>query len=164
MKVRQLLIGYFRRLKCQDCESLADKTIERLASILGKFRDKLPTNPLRFSIGVARLIYKEHLRNDVRRNADLPDDLDERVNQNPSNDDAEILDRCLARCLQEIDANKRDLFTRYYSADGKDSQAIRDVIAAELGISITALRLRVMRIKDELRACITKCRQAGVAV
>ncbi len=162
-KLRQSLIKFFTKMKRQDCETLADDTIERLVQILSKSPATLSIDPFRYAVGVARCISLEHFRNHVKPRAEFSDQVLQTLAPATSSAEAELLDRCLARCLGELDRSRRDLLLRYYHFERQDSKKIRDRIAIEMGITINSLRLKIMRIKDELRDCISACREADTA-
>jgi len=157
--LRQSLISFFKNRGCGDAEGLADQTIERVVRLLPKFGDESPINPLRFCYGVARYIHKEYLRNEVSRNGgDLsklpPDPYDPTLTEAP-----EALDRCLQNCLRKLDKQKRETFTRYYLVEPEAKSNFHQTMAEQMGITLTALRLQILRIKEKLRACIIACQQ-----
>ncbi len=157
--IRQALIPFFQNRKCADAEGLADKTIERVVNVLPKFGDSLPVCPLRYSYGVARFIYKEYLREESTRNdldlSELPFDPPDQAD----NEDREVMDRCLNKCLQKLDDRKREVFTRYYLINSVEKSIYHQSMANHYGVTITALRLQILRIKEKLRACIRACLQ-----
>jgi RNA polymerase sigma factor (sigma-70 family) len=160
-KLRQSLISFFKSRGCADAEGLADQTIERVVKLLPKFGNDLPSHPLRYCYGVARYIHKEYLRNEVSRNGGEPSKLSP-VSYDPElAEDKEALDRCLYNCLRELDEQKREMFTSYYLVSSEEKSSFHQTMAEQLGITITALRLQILRIKEKLRACITECQQRG---
>jgi DNA-directed RNA polymerase specialized sigma24 family protein len=63
----------------------------------------------------------------------------------------EVRDACLNRCLAELSAKDRDLIVAYYVGTGRDRIVGRARLAAALGLSENALRLRAQRLRDRLR-------------
>jgi RNA polymerase sigma factor (sigma-70 family) len=159
--LRQSLISFFKGRYCADAEGLTDQTIERVVQLLPKFGDELPNHPLRYCYGVARFIHKEYLRNEVSRNGGDMSKLTH-LAADPASDEArEALERCLHNCLRKLDKKKRDLFTRYYLVGSQEKSVYHQKMADQMGITLTALRLQILRIKEKLRACITDCQQRG---
>lgn len=159
--LRVLLNSYFKGRSCHDYEGLTDQTIERVVQILPKFGDDLPDNPPRFCFGVAKYILKEYLRNEVNRNGGDPSELSYDPYDPVQAEDKESMDRCLYTCLRKLDKNKRDMFVRYYLVDSQEKAVYHQEMADEMGITITALRLQILRIKEKLRICIKECRGGG---
>jgi RNA polymerase sigma factor (sigma-70 family) len=159
--LRQSLISFFKRRGCADAEGLADRTIERVVHLLPRFGSELPTHPQRYCIGVARYIYKEYLRDEVSRNGGELSDLSPLAFDPALAEAKETMDRCLNSCLQKLNKKKRETFIRYYLVDSKEKSTFHQTMAEQMGISLTALRLQILRIKEKLRDCITECQQRG---
>lgn len=70
--------------------------------------------------------------------------------------------QCLEQCLQKIHPEKRDLILRYYRVDKHTKIEQHKQLAEELGISAVALRLRALRIRQELELCLEECLKADV--
>jgi RNA polymerase sigma factor (sigma-70 family) len=160
-RIRRSLISFFKGRGCADAEREADETIERVVQLLPRFGNELPNHPLRYCYGVARYIYKEYLRDEVSRNGgDLsklsPDTYDPALAEAK-----EAMDRCLNNCLRKLDEQKRDMFIRYYLVSSEDKSVFHQKMAEQMGITLTALRLQILRIKEKLRDCITDCQQRG---
>jgi DNA-directed RNA polymerase specialized sigma24 family protein len=62
---------------------------------------------------------------------------------------------CLDECLAGLPAESRDLLRRYHA--GERPIADRQALARELGISATALRLRMFRLRNGLHDCVSEC-------
>lgn len=155
--IRQKLISYFNRKECIDAEGLVDRTIDRVVRLLSSFNGDLPDNQLRYCYGVAKYIHKEYCRNQPVRGT-VPGNK-----PNPHRSDyaeeREEIEQCLSDCLQKLDARKRETFIRYYLTESKTKNEFRQQLAFDLGLTINALRLQMLRLKAELRTCITDCRQ-----
>jgi RNA polymerase sigma factor (sigma-70 family) len=160
-RLRRLLISFFKGRYCADAEGLADQTIERVVQLLPKYGNELPSHPPRFCYGVARYIYKEYLRNEVSRNTgELPISSPAAYDSELA-EEKEDLDRCLRNCLRELDNQKREMFIRYYLVNSEEKSVLHQAMAEQMGVTITALRLQILRVKEKLRACISDCRQRG---
>lgn len=155
--IRQKLINFFRRRSCPDPEGLADAAIERVVNLLPKCGDRLPIYPLRYCYGVASFIHKEYLSRVAKLDGgELKDDCPAPYNPGMSADQ-ELLDRCLSICLQKLDPERRNIFTRYYLVEPSTGPKKREALAEELKITINALRLQMLRLKGDLRKCIADC-------
>lgn len=161
MKLRRALISYFNGKFCADSEGLADQTIERVVQLLPRFGDQLPDNPLRFCYGVAFNIYREYLRNEVSRNGGNPSESTHAFFDPLLNDEKEAMDKCLYGCLHKLDKKRREMFLRYYLVSPREKSADHQEMADQMGISLTALRLQIKRIKEKLRNCMKDCKQRG---
>ena len=64
---------------------------------------------------------------------------------------------CLDNCLAQLAPYSRQLIERYYAEDLKAKIDLRKVIARELGIKASSLRLRALRIREKLQTCIERC-------
>ena len=71
--------------------------------------------------------------------------------------EAERLDRCLDRCLARIPEASRKLLLSYHEAAGPDQLTRRADLAARMGLSPNALRIRTHRLREGLRECVERC-------
>ena len=53
--------------------------------------------------------------------------------------------------------NSRRMIEQYYANDKRAKIDLRKRIAAELGIGLSTLRLRALRIREKLQVCIEQC-------
>lgn len=152
--IHQKLFHYFTKLGCGDAIALADQTIDRVIRLLATRREKFSSEPLRICYGVARFIYKEYLSQQVAKNGGEVTDAQPDPYSPATAQEQELIEYCLHRCLHKLDARKRDIYLRYYLSGTNRFQ-----YAAELGMTINALRLLIMRSNNHLRDCITACQQ-----
>ena len=68
---------------------------------------------------------------------------------------------CLEKCLHKLSANSRRMIEQYYAEDKRAKIDLRKRIAAELGIGLSTLRLRALRVRDKLQTCIEQCLEMG---
>src|SRR6185295_14553508 len=64
---------------------------------------------------------------------------------------------CLEKCLQELSTAKRELIVKYYRGHKADRIKHRKELAQELNVSLPVLRVRAIRISEELRTCSYGC-------
>lgn len=156
--IRRSLILYFAKRGTHYPEDLSDETIGR---VIGKARELVETytgNPALYFFGVARNVLKEHSRKvhttvQLEQLKNLGDDS---PSQTATAVKSEHLVSCLEECTQKLDDDARDLFLRYYGYEEKDKN-FRVHLAVQLGIKYPALRVRIHRIREDLRACIRGC-------
>ena len=148
--IRRKLIKIFASRGCQVGEDLADETINRVIRRTDELGDTYTGDPLFYFYGVARNVHLEHVRKPL---ASLPlpsgDSLEQKERQ----------DRCLELCMKALAPENRNLVLEYYNKDNPAKIVHRKKLAAQLGISATALRLRVHRIRAALHTCVETCLQ-----
>lgn len=143
------LVLFFTYNRCSQAEALADETLDRVARRIAEGQPVPDVNA--FAHGVAKLVLLESHRQQ-RRERDLQSAS--RDFAPPGHDEQSL--RCLENCLHRLSYRTRSLIVRYYSkTDAND----RVRLASELGISLDALRTRVLRARRELEHCVTKCRE-----
>ena len=150
--LRRALLKYFSWHQMQGAESAVDETLDLVARRLeaGHPIEDVPA----FAYGVARRVGLAHRR----RAATRPTVTDDRYMAQLAapaatapTDEIEVRDRWLQRCLAEMSPNDRDLIVAYYAGAGRERIDGRARLAAALGVSENALRLRAQRLRDRLR-------------
>jgi DNA-directed RNA polymerase specialized sigma24 family protein len=150
--LRRALLKFFSWHQMLDAESAVDETLDRVARRLeaGHPIGDVPA----FAYGVARRVGLAHRRQAAAR----PTVTDDRhlaqlaaPTATGQTDDSEVRDRWLQRCLAEMSPNDRDLIVAYYAGTGRERIDGRARLAAALGVSENALRLRAQRLRDRLR-------------
>jgi DNA-directed RNA polymerase specialized sigma24 family protein len=149
-KIHTRLIGIYSNHGCADPEKLADETIDRVIAKMDSLSESYEGEPTRYFCGVARNILKEDLK---RRNTHEP--LAEHQ-QIVCNDDQTKYE-CLDKCMAELPAPSQSVILAYYENRGLEKIRLRKKIAEELGITVTALRLRVFQMRQQLRKCLEEC-------
>lgn len=157
-RIRALLI---RKIKSHDChsapEQLADRTIDRVAETLTPEEiENWEGNKVKKFFRVAFYILledKKCLEVELSEEIDVP---------NPDNDEHENEDsgpkwRCLEKCLQTLSPYKRHLIIVYYQGSKATKIKNREVLAQELELTLPALRVKALRIRQDLKHCILKC-------
>lgn len=64
---------------------------------------------------------------------------------------------CLDRCLAGLDDVSRELALEYYRHDKKAKIDHRWALAQRVGITLNALRIKALRIRQALEQCVQKC-------
>jgi DNA-directed RNA polymerase specialized sigma24 family protein len=152
-KIRRRLITIVASRGCLIPEELADETIDRVARRVSDIRDSYVGDQAIYFLGVMNNVHHEYLRRPV-----MP-----RLPQRDDNAEAkEKTYGCLERCLDKLTASSRKMIERYYAEDRRAKIDLRRRLAAEFGVSPTTLRLRALRIREKLQACIEQCMQMEV--
>lgn len=140
-------------------EECADETIDRLALKLGS---GLQIDDLRgYARGIARLVLLEWRRRPVPVSIDrraesaavIPLPVDEREHEG--------LMACFDRCLAALPTDSRTLVLDYYVAERREKIDNRRRLAQRIGLSESALRNRVQRVRDRLERCVETCTEAS---
>ncbi len=162
-KLRRSLVIYFAKRQCAAAEDLADLVLNAAMEHLLKQTALLLDKPLPYVFGIARNVYRQHINKQFLTDGEkdlrlLPD-----RSRFEENSEKEQIVRCLRQCLQKLKRQDRRTFVFYYLKDtgAKDEHRLRQ--AAELGMTINALRLRMMRLRESLRDCISSCLQDAAA-
>ena len=145
---RLKLIKFFSWRWCPDPANLADETIVRLLKNVKQGHMTASEKPYKYVYAIALNVYREHRRE---------------LEKHPlvSYDDAvttwvpESSDGCRELCLKKLPNDKLELLNQYYLLD-------REELAGKLELSLNALRLRIHRIKEDLRNCCEDCQKRSV--
>ena len=131
-----------------DAEEIVDETIDRVVRKVPQIADSYKGDPALYCYGVVRHVIHEWLRR-PRPLAPLPwpDSWEEK----------EPRYACLDRCMDELPPEDKRLVLDYYTDDGRPKIERRRQLAAELGISENALRIRMCRLRAALKDCIQEC-------
>ena len=162
--IRQALVTFFEYRASRFPEDDADETINRVARRIMEGQEIYTGNPASYFYGVARNVLKEQW--DSQRSTSAA--LEGLRPLNPVSDDPldsekeslRLRERqldCLERCLEELAAKDRDLISAYYLGETAIKVQNRKQLAARLGIPLNALRIRALRIRERLEACVGRC-------
>ena len=145
---------YFRLVRilaakgCFEAEDLADQTVNVVASKIDDLRQNYVGDPALYFYGVSKKIYQEWLKHQTPPAPPPPID----------NTEIELRCGCLEKCLQKVlTAEEARMVVRYHEGEGQERIANRKQMAAELGITLNALRIRICHFQARLRPCIEEC-------
>ncbi len=150
--LRTRIVKFFEWRACQFADDLADDTLDRVIKKIGlgeEIRDYL-----NYTYGVARLVLLETLKQQAREQAvviDMPDRI------YPDDDVNDVRLTCLEGCLKELSENSRTMILHYYRDDKQAKIDHRKTLAEKFNISVNALRIKTLRIRTALEACVIKC-------
>jgi DNA-directed RNA polymerase specialized sigma24 family protein len=148
-RLRFRLCTFFTRRRCRFPEELADETINR---VMLKVAEENVENKLAYCYGVAKNVYRESLR---KERTHL--NLDEVTPAAPAPAEQSFPVECLERCLAELPPESRNLILDYFSEVKLAKIELHQRISESLQVTQTALRMRVMRIKQKLKICVREC-------
>ena len=150
LEIRSNLIRFFQWRGTPFPEDHADETMNRIAKRISE-REEI-RNPASYYLGVARMLLLEINRERVREQqaltemplsllaSDESDDFDDRIDS-------------LRSCLRHLSEESRQLILQYYHGEKSEKIESRRKLSERLGISVNTLRMRALRIREELQRC-----------
>jgi DNA-directed RNA polymerase specialized sigma24 family protein len=144
-KLRERTAGLLQWWGATHPDELADETLDRVGRKLDEGAPVTQSSLAAYVRGVARLVFYES------RRADRNDPLPRHDLAAPQPEGQSDVLECLDECLASLDSSDRDVVLRYY--DG-NKVAVRQRIASDLNISMTALRIRMHRLRMRLESCV----------
>lgn len=145
-------------LECRGCacsEDLAHEAILRFTHRLSRMDAPFTGDAIAYLYTVAYNLYLEYARKDF---LPLPEDCSEIPQPDVEAVKAkEQLHKCLDECLEQLDPESRKLALDYYRFEKQIKIDFRKSLARGLGISVNALRIRLLNIRVRLEECIEQC-------
>ena len=148
-RLRFRLCTFFSQRHCLFCDELTDETINRL--ILKSAEEKIE-NKLAYCYGVAKNVYRESLRKERNHL-----NIDEVSIAAKAPEEQSFSRECLDKCLAELSPESRSLILDYFSEVKLAKIELHRRISESFEMTQTALRMRVMRIKQKLKICVLEC-------
>ena len=146
------LEGYFRTRGVADPSAAADETLDRAARRLAEGAE-VP-NIDSFCLGIARFIIMEGWRFNTRESTAFLQFLEQHEQAT-----AEQIDRfsLMKICFEDLPQYERRLLNSYCAAlRGQARAKHRRELADDLGLTVSALRIRVTRLRQALEDCLKK--------
>lgn len=156
-KTRVRLITFFVGGDCGcDAERLADEAFDRVSQKLkaGEVSESDDRNKTFYFLGFAKNIRLEYLRR--RKSVEVPTEI-KSAEGNMNGHAREVEFDCLDQCMNRLTKENRSLVTEYYLFEKSAKIQHRRKIANQLGIDVNALRIRVYRLREQLKPCIESC-------
>src|SRR5262245_61944953 len=148
-QLRERTIGLLRWWGAARPEELTDETLDRVARKLTEGAS-VPGGSLGAYVrGVARLVFYESGREPLQPLSG------QEPAAAPGASEIEAASQCLDQCLAALSPHDRTLLVRYYGA-GRAAH-VRKQLADELGMSLTALRVRTHRLRAPVERCVRSC-------
>lgn len=163
-RIRRRLVRLFRWRGAREPETLVDETLNRVARKLEDGLEIRADDPFRYVIGVAHKVFHEVLRHDARRREALHEAAQEarregRDHTPPKEVEGRVTRArlsCLQTCLAEL-GDDGAWIVRFYEGEKGVRIRNRKRLAAELGITTNALRIRAHRLRSRLEDCVQGC-------
>lgn len=154
MLLHQKLEGYFRFNGIADPGAAADEALDRAGRRIAEGTEIPDIN--KFCLGIARFIVMEEWRRRSRESEAFSNFTE---TQSVSEADLEYL-RLMKECFNQLPSYDRDLLNSYCTGPGGRSRAeYRRKLADSLHMTVTAMRIRVMRLRQGLEVCVKKARR-----
>ena len=156
LEIHKNLERFFEWRGCPFPADHADEAITRTAHRLAQ-GDEIK-DPATYVVGVARLllmeIYKEREkdRRIAAEQAAIP-----AVASTTLFDDSERRVECLHRCLDRLPGDNRQLILLYYEGEKSAKINNRKKLTETMGLSVSTLRMRALRIRERLTVCVETC-------
>ena len=153
--VRLKLLKYFQWRGSDVPDIDTDETINRVARRIEEGQNVY--NFHGYIFGVARHVEKES-RKARSRKQEIIDDA-ARADPFTYDEDSEARERrrCFDRCLGYLTKEDREIVTEYYAYEEGNKIPHRKALAARLGITLNALRIKAHRQRVNLEACVSEC-------
>jgi DNA-directed RNA polymerase specialized sigma24 family protein len=148
-RLRFRLCTFFSQRHCRFSDELADETINR---VILKIDEEKIENKLAYCYGVAKNVFRESLRKERDHL-----DIDEVAVAAKAPEEQSFSSECLDKCLAELSVENRSLILDYFSEAKTAKIELHRRISEKLEMSQTALRMRIMRIKQKLKGCVEVC-------
>jgi DNA-directed RNA polymerase specialized sigma24 family protein len=160
--------AFFRLYLPADAEALTDRALDRVARKLMEGAEI--ENLLRFTLGVSRMILLEcqSQRSRELRAQEVFAGMTEQVATPPEisefeEEEAHLQERvrALRECLAQLGDHATHVILTYYDSDGSERISRRQRLAAELGLSLNALRNRALRLRGLLERRLAASASSG---
>ena len=159
--IRNKLVRIFMHRGCAVAEDLADETINRVARKVHELKDYYVGEPAAYFYGVARNVFFDY----CKQRPETSDLETESLAASPVEAlrDLEPEYRCLEKCLGALSPPNRELILEYYFEKGTTKIKNHKEMALRLGIAVNALRIRMCRLRAELKECMRQCLNEAAA-
>lgn len=163
-RIRSRLIQFLTWERCDDPAHLADEAINRVARRVAE--GATISNLTGYFLGVARLVAREGHDRHARRLRVLGELARQgrtiaAAEDHPSVEPQEAALRCLERCMRGLDPERKQQLLAYYTGETTARIVQRKRLAVELALRPTALRNRMLRLRERLERCVHSCMTAG---
>lgn len=151
-RLHQRLVRFFSLHPVTDPYMLADEALDRLARRAAADPNEVIA-PAAFLVGIARHMLQEEQRRRIRESKAVQ----EWASNTPTSSsvDEELLHR-VEHCLGKMRKEQRELLLAYYRSTGHQKIEQHRELAAKLGVTLNALRNRLMRARRDLDDCVRR--------
>ncbi|MBD0373108.1 MAG: sigma-70 family RNA polymerase sigma factor [Pyrinomonadaceae bacterium] len=155
LEIRNNLVRFFEWRGAPLPEDHADETFNRLAKRVAGGEEIL--NPMSYCLGVARLLLLEINKERVKEQQALSEMTTSQALHEAVDDGAEARLECLRSCLETLSPDNRELIVQYYQGEKGAKIENRKKLVERLGIPVNTLRMRALRLRERLQACVEDC-------
>jgi hypothetical protein len=156
LRLYQKLSGYFQFRGVADPTAAADEALDRAARRIAEGAEVPDID--KFCLGIARFIVKEGWRSNNRESAAFLEFLEQH-----DRDDQTHGFSLMKNCLEQLSPDDRELLNSYCGTpSGRARARYRLELAEQLKLTVTALRVRVTRLRRGLDDCVKELSKAGV--
>ena len=148
--IRRKLVRYFVHKGCADPDDLFDETVDTIVGKIDACGEIL--SPLAYCHGVAKNVWRQSIRK--RRTVSQSREFPSPAPEDWTEHEREL--RCLERCMNQLNSEEREVVSRYHTSRGRERIEARQALAGDKG-GANALRIKVCRIRKDLRLCVTDC-------
>jgi len=159
IEIRGNLTRFFEWRGCPFPEDHADETINRVAKRIAEGEEI--RNPSSYCVGVARMLLLEIAKGRAREQQALGEAAGSQLVM-PDEDAAEGPIQCLRSCLQELPPDNRELIIEYYQGEKGAKIQNRKRLTERFGVPVNTLRMRALRLREKLQACVEDCLRTAV--
>ena len=153
LEIRNNLVRFFEWRGCPFPEDHADETFNRVAK---RAEEEKILNPMSYCMGVARMLLREINKDRAKEQPALTGRANLPVASSGSEEsDAPI--ECLRGCLETLSADNRELIIQYYQGEKGAKIGNRKSLVERFGIPVNTLRMRALRLRERLQACVEEC-------
>jgi DNA-directed RNA polymerase specialized sigma24 family protein len=152
-QLHQRLIRFFRLNNASDPETLADEALDRLGRRISTLQADDIGSPQAFALGIGRHLLQEDQRRQ-RRESDAASEWTALTLSSDGHNEELLL--ALDHCMALMREDHRQLLQSYYQWTGREKIEHHRQLAEKLGLTMNALRNRLMRARAELDKCIHK--------
>ena len=154
LEIRNNVVRFFEWRGCPFPEDHADETINRVAKRLAE--GEAIENPSGYCMGVARMLLLEINKERAREQRALGEMAYSQVAPSDASESEKNIE-CLRSCLQGLPADSRELIVEYYQGEKGTKIKNRKDLVERLGIPVNTLRMRALRLRERIRACVEDC-------
>ena len=133
---------------------MADECIDLVVQKVPEIAPTYTGKPEFYFYSVIKFVVLRWLRKNQTVGLDDSDELMTRVDDSS---EVETRHACLDRCLAGLDHSSRELALEYYRHDRSAKIDHRWALARRVGITLNALRIKALRIRQTLEQCVQKC-------
>ncbi|HEX8183700.1 MAG TPA: hypothetical protein VF747_03085, partial [Blastocatellia bacterium] len=145
---------FFEWRGCSHPDDHADESFNRVTKRIAEGEEIL--NPMSYCLGVARMLLLEIGKDRAKEQQALAEMAVSPVAAPDSPESEEDIE-CLRECLETLSADNRELIIQYYQGEKGAKIENRKRLVERLGVGVNTLRMRALRLRERLQACVQDC-------